>query len=187
VESLAGYNFWLGEAADRYGFAADFGHARARAHELMAREAGTLETGSSTFWCGTLAPREARDFDEQLVKAGLRRVVSRPISYARRCVAGLMWFWIRSETLSQTTRYAALSVPLVALSVFGAWTLGRRPPPGALPAWLVVGVVVAHVAIYAAICPMARYSVQVYPLICYLAGAAFTGRTRDRVAYQQPT
>jgi 4-amino-4-deoxy-L-arabinose transferase-like glycosyltransferase len=187
VESLVGYNFWLGEAADRYGFAADFGQARARAHQLMAQEAGTEETRSPSFWCGTLGPRQAPDFDARLVEAGRRSVVSRPLAYARRCAAGLLWFWIRSETVSRTMQYALLSLPLVALSVFGAWRLSQRPRPGGPPARLAVGVVVAHVALYAAICPMARYSVQVYPLMCYLAGAALAGRTRERVAYQQPT
>jgi 4-amino-4-deoxy-L-arabinose transferase-like glycosyltransferase len=187
VESLGGYNFWLGEAADRYGFAADFGGARARAHELMAREAGTQETRSPSFWYGTLSPPDARDFNDRLVGAALRRIVSGPFSYARRCASGFLWFWTRAETASRTMQYAVLSLPLVALSVFGSWRLTRQPHPGTPPAGLVVGIILVHVAIYAAICPMARYSVQVYPLMCYLAGAAFSGGVRQRVAYQQPT
>ena len=187
VESLTGYNFWLGEAADRYGFADDFASARARAHELMTREAGTEETRSASFWSGTLSPRDARTFDARLVGAGLRRVVSHPLSYARRCVFGLVWFWMRAETVSRTVEYALISLPLVALGLVGLRRALLQGPPGALPAGLVAGVVVFHVAIYAAICPMARYSVQVYPLMCYLAGAAFAGGARERVAYQQPT
>ena len=37
--------------------------------------------------------------------------------------------------------------------------------------------VLAHVAIYAAVCPMARYSVQLHPILSYLAGTVLV--TRD--------
>ena len=183
IESLAGYNFWLGAAADRYGFATDFGQARARAHELMAQEAGTPETRSPSFWYASLTPREARDFDRRLLAAGMRSIGDHPLSYAGRCAAGVLWFWIRAETASRTAQYALVALPLVALAVFGLSRLLARPGQAALPTGVVVAAVVFHVAIYAAVCPMARYSVQVYPLLCYLAGAGL----RERVAYGQPT
>jgi 4-amino-4-deoxy-L-arabinose transferase-like glycosyltransferase len=181
VESLAGYNFWLGESADRYGFAPDFGVSRARAHELMAREAGTQETRSPSFWYATLSPREARTFDEKLVDAGLTRIGKLPLSYAGRCVSGLLWFWIRAETAPRTIQYALIALPLVALSLFGLSRMLARPEPGELPVGLVVAIVVFHVVIYAASCPMARYSVQVYPLMCYLAAAGFAHGGRKLV------
>lgn len=177
VESLAGYNFWLGEAADRNGFAGSFGEARARAHELMAREAGTPETRSPSFWYGRLTPREARAFDERLASAGLRRIGDAPVSYAKRFLAGLLWFWIRAETVPRTIQYALVSLPLLGLALFGLGRLFGTPRPGALPAGLVTITIVVHLVIYAAVCPMARYSVQVYPLMCYLAGVGLTVRT----------
>ena len=39
--------------------------------------------------------------------------------------------------------------------------------------------VVLHLAIYAAVCPMARYSVQLYPVLCYLAGTVFVSRDAE--------
>jgi hypothetical protein len=177
VESLAGYNFWLGAAADRYGFASDFGQARERAHTMMEREAGAQEVRSPSFWYATLSPRQARAFDDDLRTAAWRSIAQRPFSYAARCGSGLLWFWIRAETAPRTVQYAVVALPLLAMSVFGLSKLFARPELGALSARLVVTVVVAHVLVYAAICPMARYSVQVYPLICYLAGVVFAGRS----------
>jgi 4-amino-4-deoxy-L-arabinose transferase-like glycosyltransferase len=187
VESLAGYNFWLGEAADRDGFAEDFGQARSRAHELMAIEAGTPETRSPSFWYATLSPRQARVFDDTLVEAGLKRIGDRPMSYLGRCASGLVWFWIRADTERRTIQYALVALPLLALGLFGLTKLLARPEREALPTGLVAAVVALHILIYAAVCPMARYSVQVYPLICYLAGAGFAFPSRRRVAHGQPT
>ena len=179
VESLAGYNFWLGAAADRYGFAPSFGDARERAHELMAVEAGTPETRSPSFWYATLSPREASEFDRKLLSAGFRSVRERPGAFARRCGAGIFWFWIRAETASRTLQYALVALPLVALGLFGITKLLSRDVHAALPTALVAATIVWHVLIYAAICPMARYSVQVYPLMCYLAGAGIGIRPRE--------
>ena len=167
VESLVGYNFWLGEAADRFGFAVDFGQARERAHELMAAEAGTPETRSPSFLHVTLPPREARELDEKLVRAAVRAVAARPFAYAKRVAAGLFWFWVRAETATRTFQYALVALPLVVLGLFGLARSGSR---------LLIFVVVAHVVIYAAICPMARYSVQLFPLLCYLAGIGISRR-----------
>jgi hypothetical protein len=167
VESLAGYNFWLGEAAERYGFAADFGQARERAHELMAVEAGTPETRSPSFLYVTLPPRQAREFDEKLVRAGIRSIAARPGAYAKRVAAGVLWFWVRAETATRTFQYTLVAIPLVALGLFGLARGGSGP---------LAAILLAHVVVYAAICPMARYSVQVYPLLCYLAGAGISPR-----------
>ena len=167
VESLGGYNFWLGEAVDRYGFAADFGQARERAHELMAAEAGTPETRSPSFYYGALGPHEARELDERLSDAAVKLVETAPLHYLRRCVAGLVWFWVRAETVTRTFQYALVALPLFAMGLFGLFRSGSR---------VLIFTVLAHVAIYAAICPMARYSVQLYPLLCYLAGTVFVTR-----------
>ena len=174
IESLAGYNFWLGESAYRYGFSTGYAEGRSRAHELMAEEAGTDQTRSSKFWHGVLAPAEARAFDGTLVSAGMRSIESRPLAYVERCAAGLLWFWIRAESLQRTLQYAVVALPFLALGAVGAVKLRSRGHPDALPLGMVVAAVLVHVVVYAAICPMARYSVQVYPLLSYLAGAACT-------------
>jgi 4-amino-4-deoxy-L-arabinose transferase-like glycosyltransferase len=177
VESLAGYNFWLGSAADRYGFASGYGQARERAHALMAEEAGADEVLSPAFRYPTLSPRQARELDDKLRGAAWRSIASRPFAYAARCGSGLLWFWIRAETAQRTIQYALVALPLIAMGLFGLRKLSARPDPAPLPVGLVVAIILAHLLVYAAICPMARYSVQVYPLVCYLAGAGFAGRS----------
>ena len=57
----------------------DFGQARQRAHELMAAEAGTVETRSPSFYYGTLGPREADRFDETLTAAAMKARDGRPV------------------------------------------------------------------------------------------------------------
>ena len=166
VESLVGYNFWLGEAAHRYGFAANFGEARARAHELMAEQAG-VDTRSPSFYYGTLGPREADRFDEQLSDAAVKLVTAAPFNYLKRCAGGMFWFWVRAETKARTVQYSLVALPLVGLGLLGLYKTGSR--------WFTF-VVLAHLIIYAALCPMARYSVQLYPLLCYLAGRVFVPR-----------
>jgi len=49
--------------------------------------------------------------------------------------------------------------------------IGSRTPDGLRA----VAAIQVHVVVYAAICPMARYSVQVYPLLSYLAGVGVSG------------
>jgi hypothetical protein len=190
VESLAGYNFWLGESADRFGFAPDFGTARERAHRLMTEEAGTIETRTPSFWYGTLTPREAAAFDRRLVGAGARLAAGRPFHYLKRCLAGVAWFWVRAETVGRTAEYAALALPVVSLSLLGLARLARSPGSSPVTAGLLVAVVAVHLAVYAAVCPMARYSVQLYPLMGYLAGVALSPRgapASKRVADEQPS
>jgi 4-amino-4-deoxy-L-arabinose transferase-like glycosyltransferase len=187
VESLAGYNFWLGESAYRDGFAADFGTARSRAHELMAVEAGTEATRSPEFWYASLSPLEAREFNEKLHGAALRHVGAKPWSYVKRCLSGLLWFWIRAETAARTLQYTLVALPLLAAALYGFSTIRTAPRPDGLAIGLIGAVVFAHVLMYAAVCPMARYSVAVYPLLCYLAGAGFPARpSQGRVAHEQP-
>ena len=180
IESLVGYNFWLGESADRNGFAPNFGEGRARAHELMAREAGTVETRSPSFWYAALSPREARALDARLVGAARRSIRNEPGAFARRFLTGLLWFWIRAETLPRTIQYALVALPLLALAVVGIWRQFQQPRPVEPSIWVIAAIVASHAAIYAGICPMARYSVQVYPLVCYLAGLGWVARGTAR-------
>ena len=174
------------EAADRYGFADDFASARARAHELMTRKQEPKRRGRRRFgparsrrgtpgrstqdsWEPDLAGREPSAFVRETMRVWACVVLD---ARRDRVADG----GVRSHLAS--TRGAGPRRP-------AASALQGRPvrfPQVSSRAWSWF-----HVAIYAAICPMARYSVQVYPLMCYLAGAAFAGGARERVAYQQPT
>jgi hypothetical protein len=169
VESLAGYNFWLGESAERYGFAPSFAESRREAHALMTEEAGTAET-SASFWYATLTPREAPAFDAKLRRAAWTLVARRPWHMAKRFVHGRVWFWIRAESEARTWQYAAIALPIVAFGAIGLMRLARAPVGGAIPAGWIASVVILHAVLYAPIWPMARYSVQIYPFMSYLSG-----------------
>jgi hypothetical protein len=79
---------------------------------------------------------------------------------------GLFWLWVRAETATRTLQYALVALPLVVMGLIGLSRAGSR-----------ILAVLAHVAIYAAVCPMARFSVQFYPILSYLAGTVLV--TRD--------
>ena len=177
VESLPGYNFWLGESAARSGFSSGYAESRRRAHDLMAEEAGTPETASPSFWYLTLSPRDLHAFDATLRRSAVRTIERRPLAYAERVAAGLFWFWTRAESRSTTLGYAVVALPVLALALAG---MSRAT---IVPASIVLG----HLVLYAAICPMARYSAEVYPAIALLAGVGVArlggraGRSRSRV------
>ena len=69
-----------------------------------------------------------------------------------RLARGLVRFWIAGDTRSTTLAYAAVVLPFLALQ------------RAALLATAL------HAVFYAAVCPMARYSVAVYPACALLAG-----------------
>ena len=170
IEALPGYNFWLGEADARFGFASGFGEARARAHALIAAEAGAVRAAAPGFRYADLTPPELHAFDATLKRAAIERVEAAPLAYARRCLSGLLWFWIRAEAKARTIQYAIVALPLVALAAIGWRRAARGGAGNALPVRLAAAVVILHVVAYAAICPMARYSVEVYPTMAYFAG-----------------
>jgi hypothetical protein len=91
-----------------------------------------------------------------------------PFHYLKRCLAGLFWLWVRAETATRTLQYALVALPLVVMGLIGLSRAGSR---------ILVFAVLAHVAIYVAVCPAARYSVQLYPILSYLAGTVLV--TRD--------
>jgi len=172
VHSLGAYNFWLGEAADRFGFAPDPGRARAAAHRLMAEEAGLSPAATTGLWHVALTPPETARLESALAKAARRRVLSAPASYARRVLAGIAWFWVRADTLRTTCLYAIAVLPFLAGLLLGA----RPPRAGAWdPLHLALLLAVAlHVLLYAAVCPMARYSVAVYACAAPLVALGWT-------------
>lgn len=170
IEALPGYNFWLGEADSRFGFASGFGEARARAHTLIAAEAGEPRAAAPGFRYADLAPRDLHAFDEKLTRAAIERVEAAPLAYARRCLSGLFWYWTRGEARARTIEYAIVAFPFVVLAAIG-WRRAAGSGAGdGLPVRLAAAVVILHVVAYAAICPMARYSVQLYPVMGYFAG-----------------
>jgi hypothetical protein len=166
VHSLGAYNFWLGEAQDRFGFASH-GKARAAAHALMVAEGGLPREQGRTLWHAALTPAETATLETTLGEAALARVRSHPVGYARRAIRGLGWFWIRADTWTTTWQYALVALPFLALALVGSFASGSAlREPLLLALVLSVGL---HAVVYAAVCPMARYSVVVYPCCAPLA------------------
>jgi hypothetical protein len=162
VHSMAAYNFWLGEAQDRFGLAGDLGSLRARAIPLMAREAGVDPTEAGTLWFAQ-SPEQTARLETKLGDAAVRRIMRDPLGYAARVSRGLLRFWIAGDTRSTTLVYTAVAVPFLALLLLGA----RRARDPLLAAILLATAL--HALLYAAVCPMARYSVAVYPACALLA------------------
>jgi hypothetical protein len=95
----------------------------------------------------------------------VRRAPSR--NDAARVLGGLGWFWIRGEVRRIDATYARWR------SLSCCWPLGgalpsRAGPPDPLFLALLLAVAL-HTACYAAVHPMARYSVAVYPCLAPLA------------------
>jgi hypothetical protein len=79
------------------------------------------------------------------------------------------------------TGYAALNLAYIVLAAIGAWRLRRRQ---AMLVFAIVTYCVLRSLLLATIeAPEARYTIEVFPMLCILAGAACASRTpANRVA-----
>jgi hypothetical protein len=70
--------------------------------------------------------------------------------------------------------YAALNLAYIVLAVIGAWRLRRSR---AMLVFAIVTYCVLRSLLLATIeAPEARYTIEVFPMLCLLAGAAFASR-----------
>jgi hypothetical protein len=175
VHSLAGYNFWFGEAYHRLGAGRTAGETRKLAMGLMAEQCAMPGLADPGFWYARLTPRETAEMERCLVRAAARRVLGDPAGYVARFGLGIARFWFAADDPSRSRQYGLLVAPLLAGALLGAVAVLR---PGATPDLLgssLVLLVVLHNLAYAGTWPMARMSVQVYPAVAYLAGAGLGG------------
>ena len=167
VHSLIAYNFWVGEGFDRYGTGEPPGGNWTKIRDLVLSEGGVSDEHPERFWYGTLEPREAAELESKLAGAAMTRVTSDPLGYVWRSIKGLGRYWFQAQTATRSLQYLALALPVLLLALLGVRpvlegdTLGR----------LLLAMLVLHNVAYAAVLPMARMSVQVYPCLAYLAGA----------------
>ncbi len=170
VQSLNGYNFWIGEAFDRFGpesVKGEFSRART---EFVFRTAGE-PVPPADFWWGQLTPEQLSRMEPRLMVAAREHIAAEPLGYARRVARGLWHFWFRAETASRSLQYVLVSLPLVVLAFVGIYReLKRRRD--FLSVALALSAVL-HVLAYAAVIPLARYSVGVYPAAVFLAAMVF--------------
>ncbi|HEX5045404.1 MAG TPA: hypothetical protein VFV75_21110 [Candidatus Polarisedimenticolaceae bacterium] len=166
VHSMAAYNFWLGEAQDRFGLPSDPGSIREHAVPLMVREAGVGAAEAERLWY-TQSPEQTGELERKLGGAAGRRILHDPLGYGARVARGLIRFWISGTTRSTTLAYAAVVLPFLSLVLVGALHSRESPRDPLLSAVLLAAAL--HALFYAAVCPMARYSVAVYPACALLA------------------
>ena len=180
VNSLAAYNFWVGEAFDRLGSGwTDKERWRATV-DLLVEQGAIVEREREGFHYANLTPREVAAMETKLQAAAARLIEGQPLHYLGRCARGVWRFWIQSQSTRRTIQYALVVVPLLALAGIGAWGVWRDTPSDTLGI-LCLGVIALHNIAYAMILPMGRFSVEVYPHLAWLAAAgAFSLRPRRR-------
>jgi len=170
VQSLIGYNFWLGEGFHRFGTERTSGeHYQARI-ELILEKAGLDPHDAATFRWTTLTPAQSARTEPLLQRAALDHIRNEPLDYVGRVLTGTYGFWTRAATAGRTWQYRLLTLPVLLLAAWGAaCSLRSRDDPDRL-AWLALLTILLHNLAYAAIVAMARNSVQVYPALGYLVG-----------------
>jgi hypothetical protein len=172
VQSLIGYNFWLGEGFYRFGperYPGEYYRARIA---LILDKAGLDPAQAGTFYWTSLTPEQSARTEPRLQREALHRIADAPMDYAWRLTAGIYGFWTSAAGARRTWQYRAATLPFLLLGLWGAICVWRdRGPPGVdLLGSLAVLTVVLHNLAYAAIVAMARNSVQVYPALGYLVG-----------------
>ena len=92
-----------------------------------------------------------------------------PGAFLARWGRGIYRYWFRAQSTHRTRQYALAVLPVLALAGLGAATLRRGADDTGLLTALLAYVLLHNLA-YAAVLPMARMSVQVYPAVACLAG-----------------
>lgn len=178
VQSLAGYNFWLGEGFHRFGPDRFTGEHHVERMELILERAGLDPARAQSFIWRDLTPEESARTERRLQRAALELVRAHPLGYLRRCVVGIYGFWTAGETVERTRQYRLVMLPALLLAAWGAVRVwrgdGRTDELGRV---LVLDVAV-HNAAYAAIKGMARNSAQLTPAVGYLMGVAIADLAR---------
>ena len=178
VQSLAAYNFWVGEGLDRFGAGEATGGHWAEITMFVLDTAGVSEADARTFWYGSLGPRETAEVERVLGRKAVGHVLDDPLGYAARVVRGVGRFWVQAMTRTRTLQYTAAVVPVLVVAVVGIVRLRSTGPMRDPLTILLIVTLVLHNLAYAATLPAARLSVQVYLALAYLAGAAALSRAR---------
>lgn len=170
VNSLAAYNFWVGEAFDRLGSGWTDSQRWRGTLDLLVEQGALTEQEREGFHYANLTPREVAALETKLQQSAARLIEGQPLRYLARCVRGVWRFWIQSQSPRRTLQYALVVVPLLALAAVGAWKVWRDTAADHLGI-LCLAVIALHNIAYAMILPMGRFSVEVYPHVAWLAAA----------------
>jgi len=176
VHSLAAYNFWIGEAFDRFGFGWIDKERRRRTMDLLIECGGIEEKDRAGFHYANLEPRAVAAMETRLQGAAADLVQNHPLQYFGRCVRGLYRFWIQSQSRTRTIQYAVVVLPLLAVAAVGAFNIGRRGSDDTMD-MLCLAAIALHNIAYAMILPMGRFGVEVYPHVAWLAAGGVLALT----------
>ncbi len=171
VQSLTWYNFWLGEGFDRFGREQAKGEFYRQRIELIFETAGLPPPDLNRWWWGQLTPAQLRELEPRLRARAQEYVARHPLRYAARVLRGIAGFWVRGETGYRTRTYVVAVLPLLLLAAIGIARRAGRASPDELARVFLWSLVLQTVG-YALLAPMARYSVQVYPALTYVAALA---------------
>ena len=171
VHSLAGYNFWVGEAFDRFGSGWTEQRVWTQSMALIGEKGGLDADSSVRFHYAKLLPHQMADLDQRLTREAIQRIASDPTGYLARVMRGLPRFWFEAQSRRRTLQIVAAMLPLMILMCIGAWTALRIPGPKDLVVVMSLCLIVSHNVAYAATLPMARMSVQIFPELAWLCAA----------------
>ena len=187
VHSLKGYNFWMGEGFDRYGYGWMDHETWPKIVELIDSTAGLPPVEYSRKLDYTkLTPTETASLEINLQRAAVERVVTDPWGYAGRVARGFCRFWFEADTARIRLFNAVAVLPLLGLAIVAMVRLSRGTlqPDRILVASILL--VVLHNLLYAGVLPLARFSAHVYPGLAWLAGCALSRQQGWRGAFSAP-
>jgi hypothetical protein len=169
VQSMTAYNFWVGEGLDRLGSSSGPAGRWEEVLRSVRIRAGVPADEAARFRYITLTPREAASMETRLAAEVRRSVVAEPGAFLARWTRGTYHYWFRAQSTQRTRQYLVAALPVLVLAGLGAATL-RGGADGIQLLRMLLAYVLLHNLAYAAVLPMARMSVQVYPAVAALAG-----------------
>lgn len=169
VQSLTWYNFWVGEGFDRFGQGWIEPDAWGKTLDLIRSRGALLDDEAVPFHYAGLTPIQTASMERALGKAALRRIVDDPAGYALRVVRGIPRFWIQAQSRTRTVQYAMGVLPVILLAGAGLFTTIANRTAAAHCVAVSALIIAAHNLACAAILPMARMSIEIYPYLGYLA------------------
>ncbi|GEM_PF-5313250 len=170
MHSLTAFNFWIGEAHHRYGFANTWEETRRRELRLVFEHGGLDDEKILSFSHAALEPKAVAHLEKRLQSEAIDHVLHHPLNYAYRGLHGIYRFWVAAQTKPWPPAYVLPIVVFVLLVMLGSVRILReRAAVDRLAVALLLAVVLHNLA-YAAVLPTAKMSAQIYPSAAYLAG-----------------
>jgi 4-amino-4-deoxy-L-arabinose transferase-like glycosyltransferase len=106
-------------------------------------------------------PNLEAETDKELMTRAKHLMLTNPLFAVRKVLAGSVLIWFLSDSTAKSLGWAMFQLPLVLLALFGVWAMREW----SMSAVFLLCVAVLFLVAYAAVCPYARYSTPVMPLV----------------------